>query len=69
MAGDDFVCAGRFTMADIAFAYALLLAENLGLAAQLPAKLAPYWRSMQVRPAFLRAKAAQGGPALRPSAE
>jgi glutathione S-transferase len=59
MAGEDFVCAGRFTMADISFAYALLLAESLGLAGDFPAKVAPYWRSMQARAAFQRAKAAQ----------
>jgi glutathione S-transferase len=59
MVGDAFVCAGRFTMADISFAYALLLAENLGLAGEFPAKLVPYWRSMQARDAFQRAKTAQ----------
>ncbi len=64
MAGDDFVCAGRFTMADISFAYALLLAETLGLAGEFPAKLVPYWRSMQARDAFRRAKAAQAPAAL-----
>jgi glutathione S-transferase len=41
MAGESFVCAGRFTMADISFAYALLLGETLGMAAEFPPKLAP----------------------------
>lgn len=59
MTGDDFVCAGRFTMADISFAYALLLAETLGMAAEFPPKLVPYWRAMQARDGFKRAKAAQ----------
>jgi glutathione S-transferase len=63
MVGAPFVCAGRFTMADISFAYALLLAENLGLAGDFPPSLAPYWERMQARPAFRRAKAAQASPA------
>ncbi len=67
MAGDRFVCAGRFTMADISFAYALLLAETLGLAGDFPAKLVPYWEAMQDREGFRRAKAAQGGKTVIPS--
>ena len=59
MVGDDFVCAGRFTMADISVAYALLLAETLGLAPEFPAPIAAYWRAMQQRDGFRRAKAAQ----------
>jgi glutathione S-transferase len=59
MVGEPFVCAGRFTMADISFAYALLLAENLGLDGDFPPALVPYWAAMRARPAFIRAKAAQ----------
>jgi glutathione S-transferase len=66
MTGEHFVCADRFTMADISFAYALLLGETLGLSDGFPPRLAPYWQSMQSRPAFQRAKAAQATP---PSAE
>jgi glutathione S-transferase len=64
MTGERFVCADRFTMADISFAYALLLAETLGMAGEFPEKLVPYWESMQSRDGFKRAKAAQSGPAL-----
>ena len=59
MTGEGFVCAGRFTKADISFAYALLLAETLGLAEAFPEKLVPYWAAMQARAGFKRAKAAQ----------
>ena len=59
MTGDRFVCADRFTMADISFAYALLLAETLGMAESFPAKVRPYWQAMQAREGFQRAKAAQ----------
>ena len=59
MMGEAFVCAGRFTMADISFAYALLLAETLGLDADFPPRVVPYWQAMQQRDGFKRAKAAQ----------
>jgi glutathione S-transferase len=61
MVGENFVCAGRFTMADISFAYALLLGESLGLASGYPPSLGPYWQAMQARDGFQRAKAAQAG--------
>ena len=60
MAGDRFVCADRFTMADISFAYALKLATNLGITDLFPAKLVPYYEAMQARPGFKRAIAAEG---------
>ena len=59
MTGERYVCADRFTMADISFAYALLLAETLGMAELFPTKLVPYWQAMQARDGFRRAKAAQ----------
>jgi glutathione S-transferase len=61
MMGPRFVCADRFTMADISFAYALLLAQNLGLQEGFPAPVAAYWQAMQAREGFARAKAAQAG--------
>jgi glutathione S-transferase len=65
MIGRRFVCADRFTMADISFAYALLLAETLGLAGEFPGPVSQYWAEMQAREGFKRAKAAQAkGPAL-----
>ena len=42
-------------------AYALLLGETLGLGAEFPPSLAPYWQAMQARDGFKRAKAAQAG--------
>ena len=61
LTGERFVCAGRFTMADISFSYALMLASSLGLAGEFPAKLAPYWDAMQQRDGFKRAKRAESG--------
>jgi glutathione S-transferase len=55
----DYYAAGRFTGADISVAYALLLAESLGLAGDFPPAVAAYWARMQAREGFQRAKAAQ----------
>jgi glutathione S-transferase len=59
VAHSEFLCAGRFTAADVAVGYALLLAQHLGLVPQFgPATLA-YWQRLQERPAYQRALAAQ----------
>nr|WP_295767994.1 glutathione S-transferase family protein [Rhodoferax sp.] len=55
----DFICAGRFTAADVTVAYALMLASHLGLDAQFSPAVAAYWARMQDRPAFQRALAVQ----------
>ena len=60
----DFVCAGRFTAADVAVAYALMLANHLGLDAQFSPAVAAYWVRLQTRPAFQRALAVQHQAAL-----
>jgi glutathione S-transferase len=60
----DFVCAGRFTAADITVAYALMLASHLGLDAQFTPAVAAYWARLQQRPAFQRALAVQHQAAL-----
>ena len=53
------LCAGRFTAADVAVSYALHLASHLGLDAQFSPAVADYWARQQARPAFQRALAAQ----------
>lgn len=55
----DYLCAMRFTAADIAVGYALLLAEHLGLAEQFTPNIRVYWDRLQDRPAFQRALARQ----------
>ena len=55
----DWLCAGRFTAADISVGYALLLAAQLGLDADFTMQTAAYWKRLQIRPAFQAAKAAQ----------
>ncbi|MFT4100330.1 MAG: glutathione S-transferase family protein [Burkholderiaceae bacterium] len=60
----EFLCAGRFTAADVAVSYALQLAQSLGLHEQFPPAVADYWQRMQARPAFQRALQAQHRAAL-----
>ena len=55
----DWLCAGRFTAADISVGYALLLASQLGLDAEFQPQTAAYWTRLQQRPAFQAAKASQ----------
>ena len=55
----DWLCAERFTAADISVGYALLLAAQLGLDAEFTPAIAAYWARVQARPAFQAAKASQ----------
>ena len=57
--GRAWLTAGRFTAADIAVAYAVLLAGRLGLLDQLGPRIRAWWECCQARPAFARAKMAQ----------
>ncbi|QMW23462.1 glutathione S-transferase family protein [Sandaracinobacteroides saxicola] len=58
--GREWLCAGRFTAADIAVGYAFLLAGHLGLIADVAPGIRAWWDRCQARPAFARAKLAQG---------
>ena len=59
-----FLCAERFTAADVAVGYALLLAQHLGLQAQFSPAVAAYWQRLQDRPAYQRAMATQHAAAV-----
>lgn len=59
LAAREFLCAGRFTAADISVGYALMLATQLGLAPRFTPALQAYWARLQQRPAYQRALAAQ----------
>ena len=56
---EEWLCAGRFTAADISVGYALLLAEQLGLSANFAPQTAAYWARLQARQGFQAAKASQ----------
>jgi glutathione S-transferase len=59
LASSDYLCAGRFTAADISVGYALLLSHYNGLSEKLPDAVRAYWERLQARDGFRRADAAQ----------
>jgi len=62
--GEHFVCAERFTMADISVGYAVMLALAIGLEEQVTPGMRAYFKRLTQRDGFKRAKAAQGGSGL-----
>ena len=58
----DWLCAGRFTAADISVGYALLLAAQLGFDAEFTPAVAAYWARLHARPGFQAAKASERRP-------
>lgn len=62
--GEQFVCADRFTMADISVSYAVMLALSIGLDDQVTTGMQAYFERLTQRDGFKRAKAAQGGSGL-----
>ncbi|HSZ74497.1 MAG TPA: glutathione S-transferase family protein [Rhizomicrobium sp.] len=59
VAENEFLCAGRFTAADISVGYALMLATSLGLNVQFPPAVTAYWERLQARKGFQSALAMQ----------
>lgn len=59
----EFICAGRFTAADISMGFAFLLARQLGLFDDLAPAARAYWDRVSSRDGFARAKAAQAAAA------
>jgi glutathione S-transferase len=55
----EWLCAGRFTMADLCVGYALLLARTLNLEHKFSPEISAYWDRVIARPGFVAAKAAQ----------
>jgi glutathione S-transferase len=64
LASQPYLCAGRFTAADVSVGYALMLAEQLGLAAQFTPAVAAYWQRLQQRDGYRRALQSQEAAAL-----
>jgi len=60
----EFLCASRFTAADVSVHYALMLAGHLGLATQFPDAVRDYHQRLEQRSAFQRALRAQHQAAL-----
>lgn len=57
--GREWLCADRFTGADISVGYALLLARQLKLDGKFSPAIQAYWDRLKDRPGFKAAKAAQ----------
>ena len=75
LAGHEFLCADRFTAADVSVGYALMLAELLDLNERFTPSVSAYWQRLKVRPAFERAlltqtnAATEQGVSPRPATE
>lgn len=59
LATQDYLCAGRFTAADISVGFALLLAGQIGLQTGFTPAVPAYWERLRRREGFQRAKHAQ----------
>ncbi len=59
LSAHEYVAGDRFTAADVAVGYALLLAQHLGLVPQFGPATQLYWHRLQQRPAYQRAMAVQ----------
>lgn len=57
LGGRDYLCAERFTMADICVGYALFFARTLKVDEAMTPNVARWWEKISARPAFLRAAA------------
>jgi glutathione S-transferase len=59
LVAEPYVCAGRFTAADISVGFALILADQLDLRARFSPRIADYWQRLTARDGFRRARAAE----------
>jgi glutathione S-transferase len=59
LADCEFLCADRFTVADISVGYALMLTKYIGLDKSVPEIVAAYWQRLRQRDGFKRALGAQ----------
>ena len=64
LAQQEFMCAGRFTAADVSVGYALMLADDIGLKERFKPAVLAYWQRLQAREAYQRALAAQQRAAM-----
>jgi glutathione S-transferase len=55
----EWLCADRFTTADVCTGFALMLAKDLGLDHKFTPEITAYWHRLTTRPAYIAAQAAQ----------
>ena len=53
--GREWLCAGRFTIADICVGWTLLFSQTLGIEEAVTDNVRPWWERLQARPAFQKA--------------
>lgn len=59
LAQQEYLCASRFTAADVSVGYALLLAQHLGLVSRFTPAVKAYWERLQQREGYRRALQSQ----------
>ncbi|MDY6948460.1 MAG: glutathione S-transferase family protein [Pseudomonadota bacterium] len=64
LADREWLCADRFTMADLCVGYALMMARTVNLQHKFSPEICAYWDRVSTRPGFVAAKAAQGEGSL-----
>lgn len=64
LSAQTYLCAGRFTAADVSVGYALLLAQHLGLSDAFTPAVGAYWHELQAREGYRRALQAQKAAAM-----
>ncbi|WP_194720983.1 glutathione S-transferase family protein [Noviherbaspirillum malthae] len=64
VARQDYLCAQRFTAADVSVGYALMLGELIGLEPEFSEPVRAYWERLQAREGYQRALAAQEKAAI-----
>jgi glutathione S-transferase len=57
LAGRDYLCGGRFTMADICVGFSLHLARTIGIEEAMTHNVAAWAERIFTRPAFIKASA------------
>jgi glutathione S-transferase len=57
--GRTYLCANRFTAADISVGYALMLAEIIGISDKFSPEITAYYEKLKQEPSYLKAKAVQ----------
>lgn len=60
----EYLCAGRFTAADISVGYALMLAEMIDLSPSFTPAVTAYWERLKHEPSYAQALKAQQAAAL-----
>lgn len=53
--GREYLCADRFTIADIVVGWSLMFSQTLGIEEAVTDNIRPWWERLQARPAYQRA--------------